>query len=47
MQAERDLLASTGVIGEPLPDDSITGNLPALIKDLKADAWADGAPRRS
>ena len=33
-------LASTGVIGEPLPDDKITANLPALIKDLKADAWA-------
>ena len=36
-------LASTGVIGEPLPDDKITANLPALIKDLKADVWAAGA----
>ncbi|MGH6891413.1 MAG: bifunctional glutamate N-acetyltransferase/amino-acid acetyltransferase ArgJ [Dongiaceae bacterium] len=36
-------LASTGVIGEPLPDERITANLPALIKDLKADAWAAGA----
>ena len=36
-------LASTGVIGEPLPDNKITDNLPALIKDLKADAWNDAA----
>jgi glutamate N-acetyltransferase/amino-acid N-acetyltransferase len=36
-------LASTGVIGEPMADDRITGNLPAIIKDLKGDAWADAA----
>lgn len=36
-------LASTGVIGEPLNDAKITENLPALIRDLKADAWNDGA----
>ncbi len=36
-------LASTGVIGEPLPDERITANLPALIRDLKADGWAEGA----
>lgn len=36
-------LASTGVIGEPLPDERITANLPALIRDLKADGWAAGA----
>src|ERR1044071_4670087 len=36
-------LASTGGIGEPLPDDKITANLPALIKDLEDDAWAAGA----
>jgi len=36
-------IASTGVIGEPLNDKAITGNLPALIKDLSADAWNDGA----
>lgn len=36
-------LASTGVIGEPLNDARITENLPALIRDLKADAWNDGA----
>jgi len=36
-------LASTGVIGEPLPDERITANLPALVKDMKADGWAAGA----
>jgi glutamate N-acetyltransferase/amino-acid N-acetyltransferase len=36
-------LASTGVIGEPLPAERITGNLAALAKDLKADAWAEAA----
>src|SRR5688572_12424911 len=28
-------LASTGVIGEPMADERITGNLPAIVKDLK------------
>ncbi len=36
-------IASTGVIGEPLPDERITGKLPAIIKSLKADGWADAA----
>jgi glutamate N-acetyltransferase/amino-acid N-acetyltransferase len=36
-------LASTGVIGEPLPAERITGNLAALAKDLKADSWAEAA----
>lgn len=36
-------IASTGVIGEPLNDKAITDNLPALIRDLHADAWNDGA----
>ncbi|TDQ84195.1 glutamate N-acetyltransferase [Dongia mobilis] len=36
-------VASTGVIGEPLNDKKITDNLPALIRELKADAWDDGA----
>lgn len=36
-------IASTGVIGEPLNDKRITENLPALIKDLHADAWNDSA----
>jgi len=33
-------VASTGVIGEPLPDDRITDALGALVADLKPDAWA-------
>ncbi|HEX9448144.1 MAG TPA: bifunctional glutamate N-acetyltransferase/amino-acid acetyltransferase ArgJ [Dongiaceae bacterium] len=36
-------LASTGVIGEPLPDERITGKLPAILKSLKPDAWSDAA----
>ena len=36
-------IASTGVIGEPLNDARITENLPALIGDLKADAWNEAA----
>jgi len=36
-------LASTGVIGEPMADERITGNLPAIVKDLKGDAWAAAA----
>jgi glutamate N-acetyltransferase/amino-acid N-acetyltransferase len=36
-------VASTGVIGEPLPDERITAGLPALVADLGADRWADAA----
>ena len=36
-------VASTGVIGEPLPDERITAALPALMGDLGADRWADAA----
>jgi glutamate N-acetyltransferase/amino-acid N-acetyltransferase len=36
-------VASTGVIGEPLPDERITAALPDLIGDLGADRWADAA----
>jgi glutamate N-acetyltransferase/amino-acid N-acetyltransferase len=36
-------VASTGVIGEPLPDERITAALPDLIGDLRADRWADAA----
>jgi glutamate N-acetyltransferase/amino-acid N-acetyltransferase len=36
-------LASTGVIGEPMADERITANLLAMVKDLKADGWADAA----
>src|SRR5688500_11133579 len=37
------LVASTGVIAEPLPAEKITANLGALKGDLKADAWSDAA----
>ncbi len=36
-------VASTGVIGEPLPDERITAALPALVADLGADRWAEAA----
>ncbi len=34
---------STGVIAEPLPVDEIKNAIPALLDDLKADAWLDVA----
>ena len=37
------LLASTGVIGEPMDDAKITNHLPALIASLSDDGWAAGA----
>jgi glutamate N-acetyltransferase/amino-acid N-acetyltransferase len=36
-------LASTGVIGEPLPDDKITALLPSLATSLNAGAWPAAA----
>jgi glutamate N-acetyltransferase/amino-acid N-acetyltransferase len=36
-------LASTGVIGQVLPDDKITAALPALHARLDADGWEDAA----
>ena len=36
-------VASTGVIGEPLPDEKITAALAALHAKLDADAWRAGA----
>jgi glutamate N-acetyltransferase/amino-acid N-acetyltransferase len=36
-------VASTGVIGEPLPHEKITANLGALKGALKADAWSEAA----
>jgi glutamate N-acetyltransferase/amino-acid N-acetyltransferase len=36
-------VASTGVIGEPLPAEKITANLAPLNAALKADAWAEAA----
>ena len=35
--------ASTGVIGEPLPHETITRALDTLAGDLKADGWNDAA----
>jgi len=40
---EEVFAASTGVIGEPLPDERITAGLPGLIADLAADRWAEAA----
>ena len=37
------MLASTGVIGEPLPYEKIEAALPALHASLRADAWSDAA----
>jgi len=39
-RATEVFMASTGVIGETLPDDRITGALTNLIKNLSADSWA-------
>ncbi len=36
-------VASTGVIGEPLPDERLIRGLGALAKDLTADAWRAAA----
>lgn len=35
--------ASTGVIGQPLPAETLAGFLPALAKDLAEDGWAGAA----
>jgi len=37
------LVASTGVIGEPLPDERITAQIGALVGDLSAAAWPAAA----
>jgi len=36
-------VASTGVIGEPLPEDKITGALPDLYDAISGARWADAA----
>ncbi len=36
-------LASTGVIGEPLPDERLRSALESLRRDLSAEAWQDAA----
>ncbi|MCC7283596.1 MAG: bifunctional glutamate N-acetyltransferase/amino-acid acetyltransferase ArgJ [Acetobacteraceae bacterium] len=41
--AKEVMLASTGVIGQTLPDDRITAILPALHQAAQEDAWADAA----
>jgi len=40
---EEIFVASTGVIGEPLPSDHIAGSLPALSTRVSADAWPTAA----
>lgn len=42
-KAEDVFVSSTGVIGQPLPDDKITAQIPALHKALDADKWHDAA----
>jgi glutamate N-acetyltransferase/amino-acid N-acetyltransferase len=42
-RADAVYVASTGVIGEPLPDDRLIAALPALHKRLSDDAWQDAA----
>ena len=37
------MMASTGVIGELLPDAKITVRLPEIAKTLRPDGWADAA----
>ena len=37
------LVASTGVIGEPLPGDRVSAAMPGLAKDLKPRNWAKAA----
>ena len=40
VSVEQVMPFSTGVIGEPLPVNKITGALPAAIADLREDNWA-------
>lgn len=42
-EVEAVYLASTGVIGEALPVERITGRVPELTGSLAADGWADAA----
>jgi glutamate N-acetyltransferase/amino-acid N-acetyltransferase len=42
-KARQVFVASTGVIGEPLPHERLTAALPALYKSLEADAWEAAA----
>jgi glutamate N-acetyltransferase/amino-acid N-acetyltransferase len=40
---EEVFIASTGVIGQPLPPDAISSALPGIAKNLKATGWKDAA----
>lgn len=42
-RSEEVFMSSTGVIGEPLPDEKITQALPMLRGTLSPDAWHDAA----
>jgi glutamate N-acetyltransferase / amino-acid N-acetyltransferase len=42
-KVEEVLLASTGVIGEPLDPDKFTSRLSGLAKDVQANRWEDAA----
>lgn len=42
-RAEEVFIASTGVIGEPLPDHLLTAALEGLAKELRPDAWPEAA----
>lgn len=42
-QPHHIMIASTGVIGEPLADDKITAALPSLMQALSTDAWETAA----
>jgi len=40
---EEVYIASTGVIGEPLPHERITHSIPELVDNLECDAWKDAS----
>ncbi len=42
-KAEEVFIASTGVIGQPLPPDAIAKSLPRIAKNLKATGWKDAS----
>ena len=42
-KAEEVFIASTGVIGQPLPPDAIAKSLPRIAKRLKATGWKDAS----
>jgi glutamate N-acetyltransferase/amino-acid N-acetyltransferase len=42
-KAEEVFIASTGVIGQPLPPDAIAKALPRIAKNLKFSGWKDAA----